>query len=196
MKDITRPPLDPRTFGFVFAATRSAEDFALALESPVAVIFDLQFDLLHAPRKIKAAHEAGKRLFVHVDMARGIGKDESGMHYLAHVGVDGVISTKPNIIKYAREQGLCTVQRCFVVDSHSIDTAVDSLRSSRPDLLECMPGIIEKALTCLRARTDIPIIAGGLVETPGEVAEALAAGACAVSTGKRELWNRTAQTDR
>lgn len=193
MKETTRDPLDLPALGTVFAATRSEEDFAAALASPAEVIFDLQFDLLAAPRKVKAAHEAGKHLFVHVDMARGVGKDESGMQYLSAIGVDGMISTKPGLIKCAREQGLFTVQRCFVVDSRSIETAVDSLRISRPDFLECMPGTVFKALACLRTQTDIPIIAGGLIETRDEVAEAIRVGAAAVSTGKRELWSHAAR---
>ena len=40
----------------------------------------------------------------------------------------------------------------------------------------------------LAAMTEIPVIAGGLVETEAEVRAALAAGASAVSTGQSELW--------
>jgi hypothetical protein len=41
------------------------------------------------------------------------------------MGVDGIISTRTNIIKFARQEGLTTVQRFFIVDSHSVDTTVE-----------------------------------------------------------------------
>ena len=34
----------------------------------------------------------------------------------------------------------------------------------------------------------MPIVAGGLIETKEEIAEAIISGAEAVSTGKKELW--------
>ena len=51
-----------------------------------------------------------------------------------------------------------------------------------------MPGVIPKALRPF-SRQEIPVIAGGLIETKQEVTAALFAGAIAVSTGKKELWN-------
>ena len=40
----------------------------------------------------------------------------------------------------------------------------------------------------MASETDIPVIAGGLIETKEEIYKALSAGAAAVSTGARELW--------
>ncbi len=175
--------------GRIIAATRTEEEFLAALASRPTVIFDLSFDLLVAARRVRAAHEAGKRLYIHADMARGIGRDDSGLAYLARLGVDGIISTKVGTIKSAREAGLLTVQRCFLVDSRSIETAAEAIRTARPDLLECMPGTVDKAIRRLRDTLPTPLIAGGLIETRAEVAAALAAGAAAVSTAKHELWD-------
>lgn len=36
---------------------------------------------------------------------------------------------------------------------------------------------------------DTPIVAGGLIETKEEIAEACNSGAIAVSTGRESLWN-------
>jgi glycerol uptake operon antiterminator len=61
------------------------------------------------------------------------------------------------------------------------------LENSKPHLIEIMPGIASKII---RRFTDsnIPVIAGGLIETKQEVTEALKNGAEAISTGKQEIW--------
>ena len=93
-----------------------------------------------------------------------------------------------NIIKAARDVGLFTVQRFFAVDSHSIDTTLESIKSSKPDMIEVMPGIATKVIAKLKGQLNIPIIGGGLVDSADEVRAILRSGASAVSTSKRELW--------
>ncbi len=175
--------------GRIMAATRSDEDFLRAVAGAPEVIFDLDPDLMNITAKIKKVHEAGKKYLLHIDLAKGLGKDESGIRFLKRVGVDGVISTKVGIIKLAREQGLHTVQRFFIVDSHSIETTAESVKSSKPEMIEIMPGTLCKVISRLKRYIDVPIIAGGLIETESEVREILESGAAAVSTAKSELWN-------
>ena len=62
------------------------------------------------------------------------------------------------------------------------------LKASETEFAEIMPGVAYKVISKL-AKTNVPIIAGGLIETKIEVMEALGAGAVAVSTGKKELWD-------
>jgi glycerol uptake operon antiterminator len=81
-----------------------------------------------------------------------------------------------------------TVQRVFIVDSHSIATAVETVSKTAPDMIELMPGIATKAISFFRQRVKTPIIAGGLIETLDEALEAQRAGADAVSTGNTFLW--------
>lgn len=172
----------------IIAAVKSDEDFKAALASQVEIIFDLSPNLLCMNDKISRTHAAGKRLFAHMDFAEGIGKDKCGIEYMKQLGVDGIISTRVNIIRFARESGICTVQRFFIVDSHSVDTTVESLKSSKADMIEVMPGIIPKIIRTLKERTSVPIIAGGLIESSDEIADAEESGAFAISTGKEILW--------
>jgi glycerol uptake operon antiterminator len=176
------------SFGRVIAATRTDAAFLQAADSSAKVIFDLDVDVLTLSGKIKHAHAKEKKLFVHIDLASGIGKDASGIALLKRMGVDGVISTKVNMIKLAREAGLVTVQRFFAVDSQSLRTTVESVRTSRPDMIEIMPGTVCKVIGTLGGELATPIIAGGLIETPDEIEAAISSGAAAVSTGKIELW--------
>lgn len=163
------------------------EKWDAAVESPAQVIFYLSANLLTVKEKVQQAHEAGKIVMVHMDLAEGIGRDRAGMRYLAQCGVDGVISTKAQLIRYAKEQELITIQRFFALDSKGMESIEEMLRNTNPHLMEIMPGVIGKAILRFR-RSGIPVIAGGLIETKQEVTEALGAGATAVSTGQQKLW--------
>lgn len=173
----------------VIAAVRSSEELDRALMSDCGLIFDLSPDLLTLNEKVSRAHACGKKLFIHLDLATGIGKDRSGIRFAKQTGVDGIISTRVNIIKMAREAGLFTVQRFFVVDSQSVDTTVEGLKASKADMIEVMPGVVIKIIGALKKRVDVPIIAGGLIDTDKEVKDAISAGAMAISTGKEALWS-------
>ena len=173
----------------IIAAVRSHEELLKAAQSDVKIVFDLAPDLLTVGERAEILHKAGKTFFIHIDLADGIGKDRSGIIYVKNAGVDGIISTRSAIIKTAREEGLFTVQRFFIVDSHSIDTTVEALKSSKAQMIEIMPGIVVKVIKELKKTVNVPIIAGGLVETEEEIVEIIKCGASAVSTGKEELWN-------
>lgn len=158
-----------------------------ALNSPAQVIFYMSANLLTIAEKVRQAHNADKYILVHLDLADGIGKDRTGIHFLAQCGVDGILSTKGQLIRHAREQGLFTVQRFFAVDSAGTESLGDMFRSTNPNLMEIMPGVVTKVIkTC--ADSGIPVIAGGLLQTKTEVTEALSAGATAISTGSPDLW--------
>lgn len=161
--------------------------FDSALQSPADVIFLLGCDISTIKQRIEAAKQASKYIFIHIDLAEGIGKDKSGIRYLHECGADGIISTKSNLIRFAKEQGLITVQRFFAYDSHGVEGIAEVLNATKPDIFEIMPGIMEKVISRF-SNTGTPLIAGGLVETKAELTTALRNGALAVSTGAVSLW--------
>ena len=163
------------------------EKWQAAVESPAQVIFYLSANLLSVAEKVQQAHEAGKFVMVHMDLAEGIGRDRAGIRFLAQCGVDGVISTKAQLIRLAKEQNLITIQRFFALDSKGMESIEEMLRNTNPHLMEIMPGVIGKAISRFK-KCGIPVIAGGLIETKQEVTEALGTGATAVSTGQEQLW--------
>ena len=171
----------------VVAAVQDA-GIPAALASPVEVIFHLKANILTLGAHIAATHKAGKRILVHVDLAEGVGRDRVGLEYLAGLGVDGIITTRTQLVRQARELGLIAVQRFFALDSQGLESAADSIANAAPDLIELMPGVIGKVIARF-AMGDTPVIAGGLIETKKEVMTALEYGALAVSTGKSVLWN-------
>lgn len=158
-----------------------------AIDSPAEVIFHLGADLISIPQIVEAVHKANKFIFIHVDLAEGLGKDRAAIKYVAQCGADGIITTKAQLVRYAKEFDLITVQRFFALDSKGMESIEETLRNSNPHLMEIMPGVIGKVIRRFSG-SHVPVIAGGLIQTKAEVTEALNCGAMAVSTGKQELW--------
>lgn len=158
-----------------------------AIVSPAEVIFHLGADLVSIPQIVQTVHKANKFIFIHIDLAEGLGKDRAAVKYIAQCGADGIITTKTQLVRYAKEFDLITVQRFFALDSKGIESIDETLRNSNPHLIEIMPGVIGKVIRRFSGG-HIPVIAGGLIQTKAEVTEALNCGAMAVSTGKQDLW--------
>ena len=145
-------------------------------------------NILNIEDIISLAHRVRKKVFIHFDFLDGVGKDKYGIRYLKNKGADGIISTKTNLILLAKEEGLLTVQRFFIVDSKAIATAFDSISTSKPDMVEIMPGIMPEVITNFVNSVKPKVIAGGLISTKQQISQGLEAGAFAVSTGNSDLW--------
>ena len=179
--------LDFETYPII-AAIRTEEDFNIAISSDIETVFLLSVELSQVPQYVKAAHENSKLLFVHVDFVNGLSNDAHGVKYLASMGIDGIISTRSNVISAAHECGIMSVQRFFMIDSRSVDTALETLLSSKASMIEVMPGIAYKAISKIKKHIKIPIIAGGLINSRDECFRALNECASMISTGERSLW--------
>jgi glycerol uptake operon antiterminator len=173
----------------IIAAVRDGENLEVALQSPVAVIFLLNASLSNLKTRVRQIRDNRKTVFVHLEMVAGLSKDQAALEFLqAEVEPDGIITTKPNLIHVAKNLGLLTVQRLFILDSLSIQTGIKMLQGNHPDLMEIMPGIIPKVIPEIKEHIQIPIIAGGMVGAKEEIIELLKAGAVAVSTSREALW--------
>jgi glycerol uptake operon antiterminator len=173
----------------VIAAVKAREAAGDAARSPVAVAFVLGGSILTMDGIMAELAQGGKMVFLHMDLIEGIGRDEAGLAYAAaHWKPAGVITTRAPLVKAAKEHSLIAIQRVFLLDSGSIRSGIQLIDQCRPDFVEVMPGVIPKAIGQFKS-AGRPVIAGGMVTERSEVIEALAAGALAVSTSSRELWN-------
>ena len=173
----------------IIAAVKSKEDFEAALLSEVETIFMLSANIIDVAGLAQRAHEHKKILFLHMDFVDGLSKDPAGVQYLSTKGIDGIISTRSNIISAAHDAGIYCIQRFFMIDSRSVDTALETLKQSKADMIEIMPALAYKSITKIKKNIHIPIIAGGLIESREEVYHAISAGASMISTGHQDLWN-------
>ena len=173
----------------VIAAVRGQTEAEKAAKSPVAAVFLLGGSILTLQDTVQELKDAGKAVFVHMDLCEGLGRDAAAVCWCArNLRPDGMISTKSQLLHAAREEGLMTIQRMFLMDSASLVSGMKMMRGSLPDLVELMPGLIPKAITAVGEKLGIPVIAGGMVTEAAEVEQAIRAGALAVSTSDRILW--------
>ena len=184
-------PLQWLCTGKVIPACRTEAELAAALRLPQAPSLIILFgDINSLPELIRRTDEAGKFLLLHLDLIGGIGRDRAGIQFLARLGVKGLITTKPQLAKIARQEGMRVIQRMFLVDSESLRTGISLLKGFRPDAIEALPASTPASVLAeLKAATDVPILVGGLVRSADDVMQAVANGAFAVSTSQRELWN-------
>lgn len=178
--------------GPVIPAVRNNDDFTFALAHVTSPSIMLLFgDIFTLPELLERARKAKKLVIIHLDLIEGIGKDKSGIKYLARAGAKAVITTKPHLGKIAREEGMIVIQRLFLMDSEALRTGIHLLSSFRPDAVEVLPGTVPVAAVAelTRATSGLPVLAGGLISTAEDVTRAINNGICAISTSKRELWS-------
>ena len=176
--------------GHVIPACRTEADFAYALQLTQAPSLILLFgDINTLPGIIKRAEQADKLLLIHLDLLDGLGRDRAGILFLSRLGVKGLITTKPQMGKMAQQEGMRVIQRMFLLDSESLRTGIHILKGFHPDAIEALPASTPAAVLAeLKAATEVPILAGGLIRSLADVNQAVENGACAVSTSLRGLW--------
>lgn len=173
----------------VIAAIRIEEDVDAAIEAQVSTVFLLNCDIFNVQKMVDKIKRSGKYVFIHLDLLEGLGRDRKAVEYIARVvRPDGVISTKTPNIKHAREAGLLTVQRFFLLDSQSFDQTIKTAKASMPDMVEVMPAVMPQVIKKVCGLLELPVIAGGLIENKEDIMETLKAGAIGASTGRKELW--------
>jgi glycerol uptake operon antiterminator len=174
----------------VVAGLRHSLDVERAIAHGVGVLFILGEDIFALKESVAKAHAHGRLILAHVDLIKGIGRDEAGVRFLAQeFHVDGILTTRTNLIGPAKREGLIAVQRLFVLDSESLEAGLPAVERAAPDAVEVLPGVILPLIAPRLKQAGLPpLIAGGLIRTARQVAEILEAGAVAISTGAEELW--------
>ncbi len=171
------------------ASVTKEEQIAAVLQSRVKRINLLTGNIMNLKEMISGLHQASKEVYVHVEMVRGLGKDDFAVQYLANeLKADGIISTKSNIITAARQAKLRTIQRIFAIDSNALDTAEKMIAASGAREIELMPGLMPRIIREMKSKIRQPLIVGGLIKYAHEIEEALANGADFVSVGDPKLW--------
>lgn len=173
----------------VIAAVSDRERLDKAVQSPCEVIFMLYGDIFTLADDVAAVLDAGKYVFIHLDLIRGFSNDGYSLKYIQEqINPSGVVTTKTNIVKKAKELNLFVIQRLFILDSKSVQAGILSIHHLTPDAVEIMPGVVPKITRELTKSVKIPIINGGLIEDKHEVIASLDAGATCISTSCESLW--------
>ncbi len=164
---------------------RAALDDVLA--SDRGVVFVLFGSVLDIAEVVQQAKDAGKTVLVDVDLLDGFSSREVVVTWLAaNTRADGVLSTKSNLVRAARRAGLVAVQRFFLVDSFSYHQLPASWSTGRDRDPPGLHAPRDHVAACGHRR---PVIAGGLVCDKADVVAALGAGAVAVASSNRDVWD-------
>jgi len=175
--------------GPVIAAVKDDDGLSAALESDVSVLFLLYGDVVTICDLVQRAKERGKAVFVHLDLVEGLSAREVSVDFIArHTTADGILSTKANLTRRAKELGLVAIQRFFLLDSMAIANIQRHLSPDFSDLIEVLPGLMPKVIRKVCAVAERPVIAGGLITDKEDVTGALSAGAVAVSSTNPAVW--------
>lgn len=174
----------------MIAAVKQEEQLPLALSSSSEILFFLCGNIFNLKSMVDEAKQRNKLAFVHLDLVEGFSRDAMALRYMQEfIAPHGIITTKSGLIRNAKEMGLLTVQRVFILDSLSFQTAVKASAYNNPDAIEMMPGVMPGIITKLHNAMATPLIAGGLIHEKEDVIHALSAGAVGVSTTDADLWN-------
>ena len=128
----------------IIAAVKDDEGLSRCLTSDSRIIFILYGDIVTISDIVETVKSAGKLAIVHLDLINGLSSKEVAVDFLQkYTNADGIITTKPTLIKRAKELGLFTILRLFLIDSMAYENIDRQVKSSRPDLIEILPALMQ-----------------------------------------------------
>lgn len=173
----------------VIPAIRKVEDVEKMMSSNYEYIVILDMHVSRLKPIFQMAKANHKKLIIHMDLIHGLKSDEYSTEFICQEYKPfGLISTKGNVILKARQKGVKSIQRMFLLDTSSIEKSISSIERTRPDYIEVLPGIMPKIIKGIAERTKKEVFAGGLIDSFEEVEQAYEAGAITVTTSNKELW--------
>ena len=167
----------------VIAAVKDEEGLRACLDSEIRIVFVLYGDICSISGIVGRLKDAGKTVIVHLDLISGLSGKEIAVSFIhSTTAADGIISTKPALIRQAKELGM------FAIDSMAFENIRRQSESVHPDFIEVLPGLMPKVIRRICAEGRIPVIAGGLITDREDIMAALNAGAISISTTNRKVW--------
>ena len=139
----------------VIAAVKDMEGLdACCAREEIKVVFILFGDICNIGSIVRQIKAKKKAAMVHIDLITGLSGREVAVDFIkSNTETDGIISTKPALIKRARELSLHTTLRIFILDSMAFENIERQMAAARPDLIEILPGLMQGA--CDRRRFDL-----------------------------------------
>ena len=164
----------------VIAAVKDEKGLEECLNMDVGMVFVLYGTVCTIGEIVKRIKDQGKIAVVHIDLIQEFLK--------TYTRADGIITTKPALIKCAKELGMFTVLRFFVIDSMAYDNIQKQTAGYRPDVIEILPGLMPRVIERIKKSVRCQVIAGGLISEKEDIVAALKAGAVAISTTDKNVW--------
>lgn len=173
----------------IIAAVKDERGLKQCLESDSRIIFILYGDICNIADIVGSVKAAGKLAMVHLDLINGLAAKDVAVDFIRkYTSADGIISTRPALIRHAGEMGMATILRVFAIDSMAYESIEKQVKTARPDVIEVLPAMMPKVVKKICKISQIPVIAGGLVADKEDVMALLQAGVVSVSSTNQEIW--------
>lgn len=173
----------------VIIAIKNDEDLTACLACDKKAVFVLYGSVITIPGIVARLKDGGKTVFVDIDLLDGLAAREAAVDYLAqNTRADGIVSTKAALVRRAATLGVATVYRTFLLDSMALRSLHKTAAQSGADFVEILPGLMPGLIARLVKTLDKPLIASGLIACKEDVIAALSAGAAAISSTDRAVW--------
>ncbi len=174
----------------IIPTVRSPEFLIPAATAPGKIVYFLCGDPDSLPQMVDVVVSNGKVAIINLDLVSGLSRDAAAIGFLARHKVQGIISTHVEPLRAARHLGLFVIERTFLLDSAALQSSLHSLEQFVPDALEVLPAVVAPRMvtTLQELCPDLPVIAGGLVQTLREIEDLVTQGVSAVSLSESSLW--------
>lgn len=174
----------------IIAAIDDLDRLDEMLNSPCQVLFLLTGNIFNLKEIASRIKSKGKSLYIAIDFIDGFSKDTWGLEYIVKkIRPDGIITAKENLVKLSKDLGAFTILRLYIMDSKSLDAGLESIKSTRPNAVEILPGIMPKIIDMIAEHAKVPIIASGLITDEEDVINVLNSGAIAISSSNEDILN-------
>lgn len=173
----------------IIAAIKDDEGLKKCLSSDSRIIFILYGDICNIADIVNTVKSSGKLAMVHIDLIGGLSSKDIVVDFIKkYTKADGIISTKPALIKHARELGFPTILRLFMLDSMAYENITCQIKAAKPDFIEVLPALMPKAIAKVCRISSVPVITGGLVSDKEDVMALLNAGVVSISSTNEQVW--------
>jgi glycerol uptake operon antiterminator len=173
----------------ILPAVRQMKDFEMLLRSPFEYLVLLDSHVGQLKSIVQTAKRHDKKMLVHVDLIHGLRNDEYATEFLCQeIKPAGVISTRKSAVLTAKKNRVLAIQRLFLLDTNALETSYRLVEQTQPDFIEVLPGVMPNIIAEVRENVNVPVLAGGLIRTVEDASMALHAGAVAVTSSRRDIW--------
>lgn len=173
----------------IIAAIKDDTGLMKCLNCDSRIIFILYGNICNIADIVKTVKSSGKIAMVHLDLITGMSSKEIAVDFIQkYTDADGIITTKPALIKRAKELGLHTILRLFIIDSMAYENIERQVKTAKPDLIEVLPALMPKIVGKICKVSTIPVIAGGLVSDKEDIMALLLAGVISISSTNEPIW--------
>lgn len=117
----------------IIAAVNNIDGLEMAIESPCEVVALLTGNIFNLREISNKVHKNNKLLLIYIDKIDGFSKDTWGLEYIVkNIPLDGIITSRENLVKLSKDMGVFTIRRMFIPDSESLEYVLESMKKTGP----------------------------------------------------------------